>query len=111
MIQNAAIDDQIRALPEKMGVSHLYDKELSSKNQTVYTPANENDKKRLEEYHVALQKLQASKIRTPDFNTQLYSIFRGDIQGAGDEMHLVYPEKPSLELYTILSTFREVCGK
>ncbi len=111
MIQNTWIDEQLAGLPEKMKIAHLYDPLLSRKTGPVYTPKTDKDRELILKYEEEKQKLEQSRIRLPDFSTQVYSLFIREIRGAGDDMHHVYPDKPSHELYTILSTFREVCGK
>lgn len=111
LIQNAAIDNEIAGLPEKYNITQLFDKKLSSKNHTVYTATNEKEKGLIVQFEKEKSSLLAKKVILPDFHTQKYSLFLISSQGKNDDMHVVYPDRPSLELYTIISTFREVCGK
>jgi|WetSurMetagenome_2_1015567.scaffolds.fasta_scaffold226266_2 hypothetical protein len=110
-IHNAIYDDEIHKLPKKLNIECLRDKKLSGKNATIYTPTNEQEKKRIEQYEIELTRLQDKKIRLPDFHSEKYSLFIESVYGRADDYHLVYPGENSLELYTILNTFREVCGK
>jgi hypothetical protein len=110
-IQNAAIDDEINKLPKKYNIVQLRDKKLSTKNQTIYTGNNEKEKGLIEQYNKEKSVLEAKKTILPDFHSDKYSLFITSLKGNIDNLHSVYPEKPSLELYTIISTFREVCGK
>lgn len=110
-IANAAIDDEIRKLPEKYKLIGLKDTVLSSKFRIVYTPRNEKDAKRLRQYEEELSKLTAEKTHTPDFHSGNYSLSIREVVGASDETHWVAPASASLEVYTVLSTLREICGK
>ena len=110
-IQNAVYNDEIHKLAKKFNIEHLRDKNTSGKNATIYTPTNDQEKKRIEQYETELARLQDKKIRLPDFHSEKYSLFIETVIGKADDNHLVYPGENSLELYTILSTFREVCGK
>jgi hypothetical protein len=110
-ILNAATMDQIRKLPEKYKIAGLKDDKLSSKQSTVYTAKTETDKKNLDKYYKEKNQLEASLQKVPDFNSEKYSLFIVSRTGLSDDMHLVYPEKASTELYTILATCREVLGK
>lgn len=110
-INNAAYYDEIRKLPTKYKITHLIDKKLSSKSSTVYIPTNDQEKILLEQYEQEKSRLMEKIIRLPDFHSEKYSLFIESTSGADDDMHLVYPNAPSLELFTILSIFREVCGK
>ncbi len=110
-IANAAIDDEIRKLPVKHNLMGLKDTVLSSKLRIVYTPKNEKDAKRLQQYEKELLKLTAEKKRMPDFHSGNYSLSIREVTGAGDETHWVAPASASLEVYTVLSTLREICGR
>lgn len=110
-IKNAATIDEISKLADKMKISALYDSKLSRKNQAVYTPKNETDKVNIANYYKEKDKLEKKIITIPDFNSQLYSLFIISTNGMDDDMHIVYPGEASLELYSILSLFREACGK
>jgi hypothetical protein len=110
-IYNAGIEDEISKLPGKYNITGLVNKKLSSKNQVVYTGTNDKEKKLIEQYYAEKAKLEAKKMVMPDFHTEKFSLFITSTKGNNDNFHLVYPDKPSLEIYTILSTFREVCGK
>jgi hypothetical protein len=110
-IQNAYYDDEIHKLPSKYNIEYLRDNKLSGKRGTIYTPTNEQEKKRIEQYEMELAKLQGKKTILPDFHSEKYSLFLESTTGKMDDNHLVYPGENSIELYTILSTFREICGK
>jgi hypothetical protein len=110
-ITNAAIDGEVRGLPAKFHISLLYDSTASTKFMTVYTPTNEKERKLIEQYQAERERQLQGKVVLPDFHSEKYSLFITKITGAGDEMHLVFPDQPSVDIYTILSTFREVCGK
>ncbi len=110
-IKNAAIDDEVRELPEKYHITGLLDSALSGKFGAVYTPKNDKDRKLLQQYENERENLLKKKIVMPDFHSEKYSLFIREISAVGDEMHTVVPEQISMDVYTILSTFREVCGK
>jgi hypothetical protein len=111
-IQNAAYQDEINRLPEKHKITHLLDKSKSGKGAApVYKAKTDADKKAIERYEAEKAKLEKNIVKLPDYHTQHYSLFLQLVQGINDDNHLVYPEEASQELYTILATFREVCGK
>jgi len=110
-IGNAAIDDEIRKLPAKYRIQHLADTVQSSKSKKVYTATNDKETRLIAQYNNELNQLIAQRVKLPDFHSEKYSLFIDRITGAGDETHLVYPANASLEVYTVLSTFREICGK
>lgn len=110
-IGNAAIDDEIRKLPAKYHIQHLADTIQSSKSKKVFTATNDKETRLIAQYNNELNQLIAQRVKLPDFHSEKYSLFIYSITGADDENHLVYPANASLEVYTVLSTFREICGK
>lgn len=110
-ITNAAIDGEVYGLAAKFKISHLFDSVATTKFHTVYTATTEKERKLIEQYEIERARQLANKIVLPDFHSEKYSLFVERISGAGDEMHLVFPDQASIDIYTILSTFREVCGK
>lgn len=110
-ISNQKINNEILNLPEKHKITGLKDLKLSSKEGIVYTPKTENDKKKIAEYYKEKKLLEEKIIRLPDMSSQKYSLFIISKAGGNDESHIVFPEEASLEVYTILSLCREVCGK
>jgi hypothetical protein len=110
-INNASIYNEIRQLPNKMGVSALKDTKLSRKGNIVYTPVTEADKIRISTYYKEKEGLENKIIKVPDHNTQKYSLFIVSKNGCNDDSHLVYPDDASVELYGILNLMREICGK
>ena len=103
--------NEIRLLPEKYNITALKDSKLSSKSHIVYTPKTESDKKRISDYNIEKEKLKGKIIKLPEMSSQKYSLFIEIKSGCNDEAHLVYPDEASVELYSILSFLREVCGK
>ncbi len=110
-ISNQKIDNEIVNLAQKHKISGLKDLKLSSKEGIVYTPKTENDKKRIAEYYAEKKQLEEKIIRLPEMSSQKYSLFIISKSGGNDESHIIFPEEASLEMYTILSLCREVCGK
>jgi hypothetical protein len=110
-IKNASIMDEIQKLPEKMKITSLLDSKLSRKGKPVYTAKNEKDQLCISNYYKEEERLEKKIVKLPDFNSQLYSLFIVSEDGKEDNMHYVYPTGASIELYTILSLFREACGK
>jgi hypothetical protein len=110
-IKNASTMDEINKLADKLKISSLLDPQLSRKNQAVYTPKNNKDKLNIANYYKEKERLEKTLIKTPDYTSQFYSLFNVSSNGMEDNMHIVYPSEASVELYTILSLFREVCGK
>lgn len=109
--KNLSINNEINALSNKYKISHLKDTKLTTKERIVYTPVTKEDVKLIENYYAEKKKLEAKLISSPDYSTQQYSLFIVSKSGCIDETHLVYPDKASLECYTILALIREVCGK
>ena len=110
-LSNSSVYNEIRLLPEKMGISQLKDPKLSTKGNTVYTPVTEQDKIKIEKYYSERKKLENKIVKTPDNNTQKYSLFIVSKSGCNDESHIVYPDEASVELYKIISFINEICGK
>lgn len=110
-ITNANIDDEIKKLPAKYHIQSMVDSVKSSKSGIVYKASNDKERKLLSQYETELSQLLSRKIKLPDFHTEKYSLFVEQLTGVIDEKHLVFPEDASLSAYTVLSTFREVCGK
>jgi hypothetical protein len=110
-ITNSAIDNDIRALPEKYHITHLQHPGGRSKGENIYIATNEKEQQLIDQYTIEVEKLQTMKEVLPNFHTEYYSLYIKKVTGALDELHLVYPSSLSLQLYTILGTFREVCGK
>jgi hypothetical protein len=110
-LNNASVYNEIRLLPEKYQITLLKDPILSSKGNYVYSPKTEADKKRISDYYFERKQLENKIIKLPDLNSQKYSLFINLKCGCNDENHLVFPDEASVELYSILSFLREVCGK
>lgn len=110
-IGNAAIDDEIRQLPGKYKLLELKDTALSTKSRIVYTPRDDKDAKRIRQYEKEMADLLAQKKVLPDFHSGKYSLYLRELVGAADETHWVAPASASLNVYTVLSTLREICGK
>lgn len=110
-IKNSGLLAELVKLPEKYNITHLYDKNLSRKDNPVYTPKTENDKKILSSYYNEKAKLEKKMVKLPEFNSQLYSIFLQSAEGLEDDTHMVYPVETSMQLHSIIGLFREVCGK
>jgi hypothetical protein len=98
-------------LPEKFKITSLKDQKLSSKGNIIYTPKTETDKKRIADFYIEREKLQGKIIKLPELSSQKYSLFILAKDGCNDESHIVYPDEASVELYSILSFLREICGK
>ena len=109
--KNLSITNEVNALSNKYKIGHLKDTKLSTKERIVYTPVSPEDVKQIESYYAEKKRLESQLIPTPDYSTQQYSLFIVSKSGCIDETHAVYPDKASLECYTILSLLREVCGK
>lgn len=110
-LKNAATIGEISKLPEKYNITSLLDPKLSRKNLPVYTAKNEKEKLNIADYYKEKGYLEKKLIRIPDYNSQLYSLFNVSTSGKEDDSHLVFPVEASIELYTILTLFREACGK
>jgi len=110
-LNNSSVYNEISLLPEKIGISQLKDTKLSAKGNTVYTPQNDQDKAKIEKYYSERKKLENKIVKTPDNNTQKYSLFIVSKSGCNDDSHIVYPDEASVELYRIISFINEICGK
>ncbi|MEI6122533.1 MAG: hypothetical protein WCQ95_02785 [Bacteroidota bacterium] len=110
-LANMEVYNKIRLLPGKYKITGLKDLKLSSKGNTVYTPITEDDKKRIANYYAERLVLEGKIVGSPDLSSQLYSLFVVEKSGCNDENHLVYPDAASVELYSILTLCREICGK
>ena len=109
--KNLSITNEINALSSKYKIAHLKDARQSTKEKIVYTPVTREDVKLIETYYAEKKRLEAQMIHTPDYSTQQYSLFIISKSGCIDEAHAVFPDKASLECYSILALLREVCGK
>ncbi len=109
--KNLSITNEINALSNKYKIAHLKDTKQSTKEKIVYTPVSHEDVKLIENYYAEKKRLESQLIPTPDYSTQQYSLFIVSKRGCIDETHAVYPDKASLECYSILALLREVCGK
>ncbi|HOY32022.1 MAG TPA: hypothetical protein PKW80_09100 [Bacteroidales bacterium] len=110
-LTNSAVQNEIIQLPEKIGIKELRDSKLSTKGHTVYTPQSEADEQKISKYYVERKKLEDKIIRTPDNNTQKYSLFVVSKIGCNDDAHIVSPDEASVELYSIISFINEISGK
>jgi hypothetical protein len=110
-LNNTSVYNEIRLLPEKYQITVLKDPVLSSKGNFVYTPKTDADKKRISQYYYERKRLEGKIIKLPDLSSQKYSLFINSKSGCNDENHIVCPDEASVELYSILSFLREVCGK
>ncbi len=108
---NMSVNNEITALESKYNIAKLKDTKLSSKSKIVYTPLNEDDVKRINDYYAEKKQLEDKLIKSPDFSSQQYSLFVISKTGIIDEDHSVFPDKASVECYTIMALMREVCGK
>ncbi len=108
---NTSIISQIASLEKKYDISKLKDSKLSSKSGIVYTPVTEDDTKRLQNYYKEKKDLEQKTMKIPDYSTEKFSLFIISKTGCIDDEHWVYPDKASVETYTVLSLIREVCGK
>ncbi len=110
-INNTSVSNDIRLLPDKYKITGLKDASLSSKEKVVYTPKTDEEKNRISNYNAELKQLKEKIIKIPDMSSQKYSLFVIAKNGCNDDNHIVYPDAASVELYTVMALFREVCGK
>ena len=98
---NNEISEKISKLPQKYEISALYDKRLSRKGEETYIAKNQDDEKRIQLYYQEKAKLQSQYLKKPDANTRDFSLFIEKIEGIGDDMHKVYPQELSQEVWKV----------
>lgn len=108
---NSKLSKEIKKLPSKYNIEHLYNKSLSSKKGDVYTPTNDAEKIRVSKYEKEYKELMSKIIEVPTIHTEYYSLFVDEIQGRNDNNHVVFPEEASLEVYRILILVSELSEK
>lgn len=98
---NNLIYEKIKQIPEKLGITNLYNASLSRKGDDVYTPNTKEEEKLVGEYYQEKDALLKEIIKLPDYNSDLYSFFIIQIDGINDDLHVIYPEEASDELYKV----------
>lgn len=108
---NIQIYQQLKKLPEKYKISNFIDKSKSNKFNIVYTGSNEKETQLIEQYEKEKNDLEFRLITLPNYHTEKYSLFLKSIIGCNDENYSVIPSAASLQLYDILTLFRELTEK
>jgi hypothetical protein len=110
--ENNAYTKLLNELPEKHKITEL-GTQLSGKKMSgvTYMARTNDDKKRLANYYKEKENIEKLIRKIPDMNSENYSLFVADFKGCIDDNHYIYPCEASVELYTILNNFRELCNK
>jgi hypothetical protein len=108
---NPLLYKQISALPEKYNITGLYNKNLSTRGNAVYTAVTKKDKDQVAKFEKERKELLAKIVRLPNYNTDKYSFFIKSMVGYNDNTHQVYPDDASSQLYKIISLFSEFGGQ
>ena len=109
--ENDLIFSQIKILPDIHNIRHLYDSTLSRKNADVYTPTNDEEKRRVKAYEEEKWELQSQFKITPDFNTEEYSLILIYEVGTEDAYYSVYPPEASREMYALKELLARILEK
>lgn len=108
---NSKISKEIKKLPQKYNIEHLYNKSLSTKKNIIYTPTNEAEKNRIKQYEIEYNELSSKLITVPTLHTENFSLFIDDVQGCNDNNQVIFPETASIEVYSIMVLVSELCDK
>lgn len=109
---NKSYFNEINLLPSKYKIESLSTIVKEGKSsEIIYVPKTKEDKKRLNDYNNEKESLEKLIRKIPDMNSEKYSLFIIEYKGCIDDMHYVYPNDASVELFTVLNTFRELCSK
>ena len=105
---NIQINQSIKKLPEKYGITNLLDKSISTRFNSVFTGNTEKEKQLIYQYEKEKNELMSKLIKMPNYHTEKYSLFLYIMSGCNDDNYCIYPEKASQELYDILTLFMEL---
>lgn len=109
--ENDLIFSQIEILPDIYNIRYLYDSALSRKNADVYTPTNDEERKRVKAYEDEKWELQSQFKIIPDFNTEKYSLILIYEIGMEDAYYSVYPPEASKEMYDMKELLKRILEK
>jgi hypothetical protein len=108
---NSTYSQKLKKLPEKYGITALYNKELSTKQNPLYIGVTDNEKNAVKKYENERKEILAKITTMPNYNTEKYTFFLVSYEGCNDDSHFVIPEEASLQMYKILSLFFEYAGQ
>lgn len=107
---NILYKKELSNLAEKHKITKLYNQELSTRQNPVYTGTTEEEKDAIKKFEKERSEIQAKIYTLPNYNTEKYSIFLISFEGGNDDNHYIFPEEASLQLYSILALFYEYAG-
>jgi len=105
--QNARLGARLEALGAKHRVAHLLTAALRRKNSDPALGATAAERARLATYRADRARLEARRVRLPDFHTTAWSLFFVRHEGWSDGQHLVHPAAASEECYRLDQLVRD----
>lgn len=109
--RNAAIAQELQGLPERFGISRLYDARASRKGQPTYTARVPADSENVRAWQAEHERLSQTMVVLPDYASTRYCLFLSEHQGAEDDMHRVDPPQASRELFQLENELKELCPR
>lgn len=106
---NDSLNLRLAMLPQEYGVSHLYDKEKSTRINRVYTGKNKSEKEKVKKYYERRAEISSHINPIPNFNTTTLSlkiIRQTGLQFPGQCVIPYHAYKESMAVYVL---FLEYC--
>lgn len=102
--QNQKIYDAIQKLPVKHSITHL--KSSHRWHEELFWNVNGEEKKRVELYKIEKENLLKTIIKTPDYNSEKYSLFSLDKnwflgEKASHLQPMIYPKSEEEKIYKL----------
>ncbi|MFI5205016.1 MAG: hypothetical protein ACHQF2_11010 [Flavobacteriales bacterium] len=104
---NQKIYNDMKELPKKHKIDHLYNNFASHKGTPTYTAKTDDDQKRIDAFTAEEEDLESQIIRFPEYCTANFAVFNRNSIGMNSAYQDIYPARISEQAYHIVNLVSE----